>query len=183
MPILPTLFAIFRSVFRSRIALELENLALRQPAQCPETVRQTAAPDACRSLFMGRALARLEKLAIGARRRPARDGHRVAPPGISLVLDLESAPRQTGPAGGYPRSPSHLSFSTSTICCVSMRRKSAQAEGLGVYSLRLRTKMKFWSIDFWSLDLGCRSRRIVLSDRGSFRKGEIEPRPSAGGFK
>src|SRR5215831_13589343 len=51
---------------------------------------------------MGRLVARVAKLARGAGHRPAGDRDRVASPGLSLVLDLESAPRQTTSTGGPP---------------------------------------------------------------------------------
>src|SRR5215469_3098763 len=54
---------------------------------------------------MGRLVARLAKLARGAGHRPARDRDRVASPGLSHVLDLESAPWQTRSTGGPPRGP------------------------------------------------------------------------------
>jgi hypothetical protein len=71
------------------------------PAQRLEKVRPTTSPEASRSLFMVRPLARLAKLARGAGHRPARD-RRIASPGLWPVLGLESAPRQTRSTAGSP---------------------------------------------------------------------------------
>jgi hypothetical protein len=102
MRILPALLAVFRSVFRSRAALELENVAPPPPAQCPEALREAAPVDAGRPLLLGCAVASLARLAISPGHRPTGHGHRLASQRLSPFLDMEDSPRETRPTGSLP---------------------------------------------------------------------------------
>ncbi len=89
------LVATLRETFLSRASLHLENLALRQQVGKATAV----APDA-RPLVLGHPFPPLAALARGAGDRKAGNRHRLAPEGISCVLDLEIQARQTRTASG-----------------------------------------------------------------------------------
>ena len=103
MPILvATLLATLLSIFDSRAALELENLAPPSD-RCASSVREKA-PEIDRReppvvRMSGPPLARLT---LGAGYRQARDRRGLALCRLSPALDLEGAPRPTGVAGHFP---------------------------------------------------------------------------------
>ena len=93
---LTTLFTNLSSIFHSRAALQLENLALRhQIGVLQRSVRN-------RPPIMGLAVPHLERLALGAGHRPARNGRGLASQGLSSFLDLEGTTRPTGTTCHFP---------------------------------------------------------------------------------
>jgi hypothetical protein len=50
----------------------------------------------CGSIALGAAVAVVDRLAVAPGHRETGDADRLAPPGVSAVLDLESAPRPAG---------------------------------------------------------------------------------------
>ena len=92
-----------RFLVRSRASLHLEIIALRhQLAVVNRSRRPRLRFDGGRSNAVGVALARLARLALGGSHRQAGDGHRVASPRLSPVLDLEK------PTPHRPPSACHL---------------------------------------------------------------------------
>ena len=92
---LTTLFTNLSSIFHSRAALQLENLALRrQIGVLQRSVRNRP--------IMGLAVPHLERLALGAGHRPARNGRGLASQGLSSFLDLEGTKRPTGTTCHFP---------------------------------------------------------------------------------
>src|ERR1700681_4476498 len=90
------LLAILSSLFRSRATLQLENLALRhQIGVLQRSARKTPEIDLRRPSVVGLAVPRLERLALSASHRQARNGHCLASRWLSFVLDLEGAARPT----------------------------------------------------------------------------------------
>src|SRR5271167_3364878 len=74
--------------------------------QCAPAVREkTREIDFRGPPIVGLSIPHLERLALGAGHRSARDGQCLASCRLSRVLDLEGAPRTTGTAGYFPRSP------------------------------------------------------------------------------
>src|SRR6516165_6742498 len=90
---LKTLLTNLSSIFHSRAALQLENLAL-PPNRCASAIlEKTTKIDSSGPPFMGLAVPRLERLAPGAGHRPPRNGRGLASCRLSTVLDLEGAAR------------------------------------------------------------------------------------------
>jgi len=104
MPIpLTTLFANLSSIFHSRAALQLENLALRRQIGVASAIlEKTTKMDSVGPLIIGLALLCLERLALGAGHRRAQNGLGLASQGFSSFLDLESAARPTGTTCQFP---------------------------------------------------------------------------------
>src|SRR5262245_11798324 len=88
--VLFSLLAGLASSLRTRVSLRLEILALPTPTRSSPKNRAPATT-AChlRPVLVGGPLSRLEQLAQGARDRQARNGHRVAPKRIPVLLELE----------------------------------------------------------------------------------------------
>ena len=96
-PFLTSLF----SVFRSRAALQVEILAPWHQIGALAIVK----PDTLVRWHRVFALVILSRLAIDARPGQTRDRHRLAPEGLSLVLDLESSTRNRRKADRVARRP------------------------------------------------------------------------------
>jgi hypothetical protein len=93
---LTTLLATLSSIFHSRAALQLENLALRhQNRRASEVCKKTPEIDSGGPPTMGLAVPHLERLALGAGHRRARNGRGLASQGLWSLLDLEGAVRST----------------------------------------------------------------------------------------
>jgi len=93
MSVLISLLATVRGLVRSRAALHAEVLALRHQLLVASAVATaTATARERRPLALGVAVAFVARLARGARDCQARDGHRLAPPKLPLVLDMEEPP-------------------------------------------------------------------------------------------
>src|SRR2546425_940385 len=97
---LTTLFVTLSSIFRSRAALQLENLALRHAAAFRQ---KTSRVDSRRPLPLGLAVSRVERLALDASHGSTRDRHCLASCRLSPVLDLEGSARPTRTTGHLPR--------------------------------------------------------------------------------
>src|SRR5207302_1798503 len=103
---LTTLFVTLSSIFRSRAALQLENLALRhQVGVLQRSARKRPQVDSRRPPPLGLAVSRVERLALGAGHRSTRNRHCLASCRLSPVLDQEGAARPTGTTGHFARGP------------------------------------------------------------------------------
>ena len=97
---LHALTAAVSATFKSRAALQLENLAIRhQLGVLQRSVERPKLVPADR-LVWGHGYTRSERLAVCFGHRQTGHRHRLAPQGLSSVLDLEGPPRSTGAAGG-----------------------------------------------------------------------------------
>ena len=116
-----------RDVARSRA-----RLADRAPGGAASTPRPGAdsssasPPVHARSLAVGLAGASLVRLAAGAGHRRTGDGHRMAPPRRSLVLDVEepSPHGSTACVAGGPGSDSHHVADESALGCAAHPRRT-----------------------------------------------------------
>ena len=92
MSISVSLLSTFLGCFRSRVELQLELLALRQQIHVLKRSRRSR-PRISRAdrLFWVLALPPVGRVATDAHDRPAGDGHRLASPRLSMVLDLEES--------------------------------------------------------------------------------------------
>ncbi len=97
--------ATLRETFLSRASLHLENLALRQQVAILKRERRRPWLQMLDRLFWVIISRLMAALARGAGDRKAGNRHRLAPEGISCVLDLEIQARQTRAASGAQRCP------------------------------------------------------------------------------
>ena len=103
---LTTLLAPLRSIFRSRAALELENLALRHQNRCTSEICSKAPEiDLRRPPVVALPVPPLARLALGTGHRQTRNSPCLASCRLSLVLDLEGAARPTGTTCHFARGP------------------------------------------------------------------------------
>jgi hypothetical protein len=91
---LTTLFATLSSAFRSRSALQLENLALRHQLGVLQRSARNHLPRGPHPL--GLVVSGVERLALSAGHRATRDGHCLASRWLPPFLDLEGPARPTG---------------------------------------------------------------------------------------
>jgi hypothetical protein len=102
---LHVLTAAVSGTFKSRAALQLENLALRhQLGVLQRSVKRPKLAPADRILW-GLAVRGVERLAVCSNHRQAEHCHCLAPQELQSVLDLESPSRPTGAANGVERNP------------------------------------------------------------------------------
>ena len=94
-----------RSLVRSRASLQLENLALRPQLQVLERSRPRRPRLSAIDRLLGVAGARVERMATGPHARATGHRDRVAPTGLSSVLDLEE-PAPYRPSVSIARHPS-----------------------------------------------------------------------------
>jgi len=91
------LFAVFGAVawvLKTSAQVRLENIALRQQLAVIATFGSyTAEADASRSNFLDLAAACMVRLEIRPDDCQARDGRRLAPEGLPIVLDVENTAR------------------------------------------------------------------------------------------
>jgi hypothetical protein len=99
-----TVISVFRSAFRSRAAAELEDFAL-QLNVLKRSLKRRPRVDVGRPAVVGRPLATLSGLALGADHRPTRNRNCLASQSLSPVLDLESSKGSIGPTCRLPRGP------------------------------------------------------------------------------
>src|SRR5262249_33133989 len=101
---LTTLFAALSSVFRFAFCPPVGERGATPPNQRASTHREkTPEIDAWGPPVVGLAVAHLERLALGAGHRPARNRHCLASRRLSPVLDLEGARRPSGTTGHFAR--------------------------------------------------------------------------------
>ena len=100
---LKTSSASLSSVFRSRVTLELENLALRHQIGTFIAPRENDRSYPKRIACFGSACPQhLAQLALGARHHQTRNGRGLASCQLSLVLELEVAPRPNRDDRSFP---------------------------------------------------------------------------------
>ena len=83
------------------------------PTWCAAAVRETTHVDRCGSSSLGAAVPVLEGLAVRPRRRQTGDCDRLAPQGVSVVLDVEGSSWSTRASTGVQRD------STTVVPCCS----------------------------------------------------------------
>jgi hypothetical protein len=125
---LHVLAAAVSATFKSRAALQLENLALRHQLWCSPALREAASTGAARSTPMGMAVRGVERLAVCSDPRHIQHGHCLAPQELPSVV--ESPSRPTGAAGGSekrPRTDPSAESRESALGSTSHSRGTAQA--------------------------------------------------------
>ena len=105
--IVTILVAFFREIALSHATLRLENHRSPPTGGGPEAGKTTAAASSDRPRVLGLPLPPVATLEGRPRHRQARDGRRLAPPGVPPVLEMEIVPRKAG-------SPANLERNTRT---------------------------------------------------------------------
>src|ERR1039458_9196389 len=103
---LAALLVTLHSIIRSRLDLQLENLALRGPNRRASPLGEEAAEVKLEgSPLLGLPVPPLARLAFDVGHRQARNGRGLASQGLSPILDLEGPARTTRTPRHCPRDP------------------------------------------------------------------------------
>src|ERR1700732_4119994 len=103
---LTTLLGTLSSIFKSRAALQLENLALRHQIGVLQRSARRRPKLTPGDWLLWVCLSRIWRdWPLGAGHRQGRNGHCLASQGLWSFLDLEGAARPTGPTYHLPRGP------------------------------------------------------------------------------